>query len=250
MMTPENVKAALDSAEPLFERLFDSYEALPETVCECDSLGQCCPALPEMTALEALGLLRGLLAMPEAETEDMVKKLVTFYLATPVRTSACPLLKDGGCSIYERRMFACRAYGMWSAKMGKARTEESRAQKKALRAMWKKYGIDLPPGAVEHEMDYCRRMSVVGGGVFPDKKLLKLLTGICRLDLRLDGFEAQFSRLCHSDFSLFVAALVFGVKKAVLQKFAVIRELSSDGGETRLAKALEQINFRNIHTLR
>jgi hypothetical protein len=156
--------------------------------------------------------------------------------------TGCPFLNDGGCSIYKYRTFGCRAYGLWSQKLGNDRTAESRNQKKALGAMWKRFGVDLPPNVVEFEIDYCDKVDTISGEDVSDTALMDVLQQIYDLDQPLKELQAKFENEYHSDFSLLITALALGMKKAILEKFAVIKEIIQKGSEDRLKKTLEKIS--------
>ena len=242
MINAKDLHAVMPTAESLFERLQNLYGKMPETLCECDEPGVCCRFLPEMTALEALQWIRVIQEMPDPEATAVLKAFIAFYFTNPARISGCPFLKDGGCTIYPYRTFGCRAYGLWSQKMGNTRTRESRESKKALRQMWKKYGIDLPAESVEFEMDYCDKVKVKSGKPPKDSQTMKLLQNIYDLSKSLGDFQTRFEEEYHSDFSLLLASLLLGMRKALLEKFAVIKEIVQEGDETRLQKILEKVS--------
>lgn len=242
MITREELVSALQAAEPLFEKLQALYGRLPETRCNCEQPGVCCMFLPEMTTLEALNWIRLLLDLPDGELTEKLQKFVEFYLLNPVRLMGCPFLKDGGCTIYEKRTFGCRAYGSWSRKMGKRRTDESRKEKKALREMWKRFGIELPADIVEFEIDYCDKVETLSDSPPRDNQLMELLQQVYDLDATLGELQTKFENEYHSDFSLLISVLALGMKKALLEKFAVVKEIVKQGTDTRLQKTLQKIS--------
>ena len=162
MITKEDLVSALKTVEPLFEKLDTVYARLPETRCDCDQPGTCCRFLPEMTTLEALRWTKVLLDLPDDELVEKIRKFVVFYFSNPVKITGCAFLNEGGCTIYPQRTFACCAYGIWSQKMGRNRTRESRKDKENLRAMWKRFGIELPKEIVDFEIDYCTHVESLG----------------------------------------------------------------------------------------
>ena len=108
--------------------------------------------------------------------------------------------------------------------------------------MWKKYGIDLPAESVEFEMDYCDKVKVKSGKPPKDSQTMKLLQNIYDLSKSLGDFQTRFEEEYHSDFSLLLASLLLGMRKALLEKFAVIKEIVQEGDETRLQKILEKVS--------
>jgi Fe-S-cluster containining protein len=242
MITKTDLISALQVAAPLFEKLQDLYRKMPETRCDCEEPGVCCRFLPEMTTLEALGWIRLLLELPDEALAQKLRKFVEFYFRNPAQFSGCPFLENGGCSVYEFRTFGCRAYGSWSQKLGKRRTQESRKEKKALRQMWKRFGIELPADIVEFEIDYCNKVETLSDSPPSDKDLMDLLQQIYDLDASLKELQEKFENEYHSDFSLLITSLALGMKKALLEKFAVVKEIVQDGTDTRLQKTLETIS--------
>ena len=242
MITGKDLEAALSKAKPLFVRLQDLYERLPETQCTCDEPGVCCMFLPEMTVLEALQWMERMQAMSEADLTSTLRRFVAFYLTNPARLTGCPFRDDGACSIYKYRTFGCRSYGLWSQEMGRSRTRESRSGKKALREMWKRYGIELPADTVEFEIDYCDKVQVRPGKPIDDEAIMDLLTQVYYLGKPLGNLQSQFEEAYHSDFSFLLTSLAFGMRKALLLKFAVIKEIVKEKTDTRLQQELEKVS--------
>lgn len=232
---------AVEAAEPLLQELQARYRRLPETRCHCDTPGVCCAFIPEMTALEALGWLRLIVERPDPQQAEILRRFVSFYLTNPVRHAGCPLLLDGRCTAYDQRTFACRAYGLWSRRLGRRRTSENREKKGELLRAWKRYGITLPPDRVVSEMDYCEQVRCGSDDPLDDDALIACLESVYSLSCRLDGLQQRFESEYHSDFSFMMAVFTLGPKKAVLGKFAVIKEMVRSGGERRLAKMLEMV---------
>jgi len=176
--------------------------------------------------------------MSDPELSFLLRDFVAFYLTNPARLSGCPFKDEGTCSIYGYRTFGCRAYGLWSQKMGRVRTEESRANKRALRDMWQRYGVKLPVGVVEYERDYCDEVEIRSGESLGDDGIINLLEKVYELDKNLSGLQRRFEDEYHSDFSFLMTSLALGMRKAVLLKFAVIKEMVQEGTDTRLQKVL------------
>jgi hypothetical protein len=64
------------------------------------------------------------------------------------------------------------------------------------------------------------------------------LQKIYKLDAKQAELRMEFENDYHSDFSLLLAALSLGYKKAVLGKFAVIKEIVQQRSEERLQQML------------
>jgi len=234
MIATGDLKTAINKATPMLESLQRLYQRLPETGCQCEQPGVCCAFLPEMTWLEAVqwtGLIQKMTADARAK---ILQKFLEFYLTNPIRPNGCPFLENGACGIYELRPFACRAYGLWSPEFGKVRTQKSRQDRKALRQMWQKFGLELPPQTVEFEIDYCDRVRCAAEKSMSDSQLMDILQQIYELDQALAELQSKFETEYHSDFSFLIASLALGYRKAVLGKFAVIKEMVQQGTEERL----------------
>lgn len=242
MLTIEDVLQALQRGRKSFDALQAAYERLPDTRCNCGTPGVCCRFMPEMTLLEALQWIDAAARMPAGKREALLRRFVSFYLATPLRQEGCPFLKEGGCSIYPRRPFACRAYGLWSAAAGQARTRQHRGGKKKLIRSWRRLGIRVPEDAVPLEPDYCTQVESVRQPPPSDRYLMEVLERVYALDTPLARWRDRFEQQVHSDFSYLVAALSMGARKAVLAKMAVIQELAEKGTGRRLEKHLSRLD--------
>jgi Fe-S-cluster containining protein len=242
MITIEEINAAINEAKPLFLELQQLYNRLPETGCQCEQPGVCCEFLPEMTWLEALQWIDLIQQMPDDVREKILQTFLEFYLTNPIRSDGCPFLRNGACGNYESRPFACRAYGLWSFEYGTARTHESRQDRKALRQIWHNFGLELPAQTVESEIDYCDKVYCTAENLISDSQLMDILQQVYGLDQGLAELQAQFEAEYHSDFSFLMAALALGYRKAVLGKFAVIKEIVQQGTEERLGQMLGRAN--------
>jgi Fe-S-cluster containining protein len=228
-------------ANPLYRELHVIYRNLPGTECHCERAGICCVFLPEMTCIEALQWFNIIQRMPARQKASTFQRFVEFYLTNPIRSSSCSFLADGACSIYEFRTFACRAYGMWSRKFGDTRTRESREDRKTLVQRWKQFGVSLPAVMVESEIEYCDKVRCLSEKPLSDAQLMDILQRVYGLDQLLPELRQKFEQDYHSDFSFWVACLVFGQRKAVLGKFAVIKEIVQQGTDERLQAMLEKV---------
>jgi Fe-S-cluster containining protein len=234
MIATSDLKTAINKATPMLKSLQRLYRRLPETRCQCKQPGVCCAFLPEMTWIEAVQWTGLLQEMPADARIKILQKFLEFYLTNPIRPAGCPFLENGACGIYELRPFACRAYGLWSPEFGKVRTRKSRQDRKALLQMWRKFGLELPPQTVEFEIDYCGKVDCAAEKSMSDNQLMDILKNIYALDRALPELQSKFEAEYHSDFSLLIASLALGYRKAVLGKFAVIKEMVQQGTEQRL----------------
>jgi Fe-S-cluster containining protein len=242
MITANDVAAAMPMAERLFPRLQQMYLQLPETRCECREPGACCLFLPEMTVLEALQWIRLMRDAGDSAFTDFLRRFVRFYLTNPVRLTGCPFMIDGLCTIYAHRTFGCRAYGLWSQKIGIEKTRENRRAKRALLQIWKRFGLELPPECVTFEMDYCDKVRTPSGKNIKDHRLMDFLSQIYMLGKDLGDLQNRFEAEYHSDFSFLLTTFVFGMKESLLLKFAVIKESVQSGTDKRLQQALETVS--------
>ena len=125
--------------------------------------------------------------------------------------------------------------------MGQERTQLSRAGKMKLVKMWQRYGIEMAPEAIANEMDYCDQVGCKSGLRISDKRLMAVLQEIYLIDKELAVLQTKFENEYYSDFSFLITSLALSTKKAVLGKFAVIKELSLSGTDKRLQNLLSQI---------
>ena len=249
MIPPAELARALSAAAPRFETLESLYRRLPDTRCECDTPGRCCVFLPEMTLVEALAWIRHISEFDAPRRIELIRRFAAYFLTNPVRFPGCPFRQEGRCGVYPRRSFACRAYGIWRREAGAERTRRSRADKRRLKGMWRRHGIELPEDPAAREIDYCGNVRVIGRRPAGDRQLMAVLEEIYNLDNGFGALRACFEGGCHSDFSFFITALVLGQRQAVLGKFAVIKELVQQDGETRLQKLLRRVDARALEVI-
>jgi Fe-S-cluster containining protein len=249
MIAISDLDTAILKAKPLFESLQRLYQRLPETDCQCEQPGVCCAFLPEMTWMEALQWAGLIQEMPGDARTKTLQKFLGFYLTSPFRPAGCPFLENGACGIYELRPFACRAYGLWTPEFGKVRTQKSRQDRKALLQLWQKFGLELPPQTVEFEIDYCDQVRCTTEKPMSDSQLMDILQQIYELDQSLAELQTKFEAEYHSDFSFLIASLALGYRKAVLGKFAVIKEMVQQGTEERLEQMLGRATAEVLSSL-
>jgi Fe-S-cluster containining protein len=240
-MTPEDVKMALDRAGPSLDELEACYRLLPETTCGCMTAGMCCTFLPEITFTEALQWMIVIDRWPVRQRTDQIRKFLDYYFTSPVRHKGCSFLEAGRCSVYAHRPFACRAYGLWSMETGRARTEGNRQSRNELICQWRRYGVELPAEMVQFEMDYCLEVRCQTPAAATDEGLMAVLAKIYALDRRFGPLSADFENRCNSDFSFLLACLVLGDRKAILGKFAVVKDIVRGQPCGRLESILNQL---------
>lgn len=246
MISNTEIHEAVLKAQPALDKIHYLYQKLPETTCTCEEPGRCCAFLPEMTLMEALQWIHVMQQIPGTERVALNRKFAEFYLTNPVRHIGCPFLSKGHCGIYEYRTFACRAYGLWSQSLGRERTQQSRKGTILLVKMWQRYGIEIATEAVAEEMDYCDRVGCQSGLKITDNQLMAILQEIYFLDNELSGLHIKFENEYHSDFSFLITSLALGTKKAILGKFAVIKELCREGSDKRLQYFLSRIESGGV----
>ncbi len=108
--------------------------------------------------------------------------------------------------------------------------------------MWKRYGIELPAHTVEFEINYCDKVQVRSGKPVDDEAIMDLLTQVYHMGKPLGHLQGQFEEVYHSDFSFLLTSLAFGMRKALLLKFAVIKEIVQEKTDTRLQQELEKVS--------
>lgn len=241
MITTQDLIVAIKQEKSLFIELQILYRQLPATECRCRQPGMCCTYIPQMTLLEALQWVNIIMKMPDTQKRDIIKQFMTFYLTNPVQHTGCPFLQKNACGIYDYRTFACRAYGLWSRQVGDDRTQKSRQERKTLLDMWKRFGLELPPEAVQFEIDYCHQVRCISRSVISDDQLIDILEKVYQLDLNFPELQKKFEGEYHSDFSFLMTSLVLSPRKAVLGKYAVIKEIVTQGSMRRLENLLDHV---------
>jgi hypothetical protein len=107
--------------------------------------------------------------------------------------------------------------------------------------MWQKFGLELPPEQVEFEIDYCDKVRCAADVAMSDSQLMDILQKIYGLDQSLPELQTKFEGEYHSDFSFLIASLVLGYRKAVLGKFAVVKEIVQHGTDERLQQMIVKV---------
>jgi Fe-S-cluster containining protein len=246
MIKPEDLLRSLETAAPVWVHLQACYGLLAETDCGCSHPGVCCRFLPEITFAEALQWLEVLRGLPPTRREVTIRRFIEFYATCPLHSGGCPFLNEGRCSVYPQRPFACRAYGLWSPEAGRRRTLENRASRDALIRQWKRYGVDLPAEKAQVEMDYCEEVGRRPSGEASDEALMEVLAKVYDLDRSFQTLSIQFENHYHSDFSFLLAGMLLGDRKAVLGKFAVIKDLARQQPNGRLEALLNQARLERL----
>ena len=106
--------------------------------------------------------------------------------------------------------------------------------------MWSNFGLELPTQTVEFEIDYCERVRCAADKSISDSQLMEILQHIYGLDQALAELQSKFEAEYHSDFSFLMTSLALGYRKAVLGKFAVIKEMVQQGTTERLGQMLDK----------
>ena len=242
VISAKEIRLSIKTAKPHLQKLDTLYRLLPKTRCRCDQPGECCLFLPQMSWMEVLRWVDFILELPMGQRDFLFGRFLEFYLTNPARQSHCPFLNGGGCGIYDLRPFACRAYGLWSPKLGQSFTHLNRKEKKAFLDMWRRYDIDLPEAAFTYELDYCRQVTVVEGEPLSDSELMQILSQLHKLDDLQPELKYRFENGYQSDISVLIASLAWGPLKASLNKYAVIKDLVQKGSNARLIRLMAKKN--------
>jgi Fe-S-cluster containining protein len=245
-MTPAELKTALAAAGPSFAVLEAYYRLLPDTACDCITPGKCCIFSPEMTFIEALQLMHLIQRLPMPQRADQIRKFLEYYFSSPVRHKGCSFLEAERCGVYAHRPFACRAYGLWSLETGRTRTRRNRQSRNELIGQWKRFGVDLPAETVRFEMDYCSDVRSHGPNAPTDEELLEVLSKIYELDRKFDPLSLDFENRYNSDFSFLLASMLLGDRKAILGKFAVVKDIVRRQPRGRLESLLNQVRPERV----
>lgn len=101
------------------KQLKEIYEELPATKClncptKCGVEADCCKVFsPPMFLIEFLGAMEIISEKTKEEQDELVIQCFDSYL-DPSHKKKCVLLEETFCSIYEKRPFACRMFGLYS----------------------------------------------------------------------------------------------------------------------------------------
>ena len=218
--------------------LMEAYACLPHTRCRRQTY--CCSLLPEMSLLEALSAIQGLLEMKSEQRSCMSKRLIRYFLLNPVEILKCPFLESNSCLIYPERFFGCRAYGLWSKKHYRKKAEQSRQAKTLYQRQWQRLGVSLPQEVVDFNVDYCPYVEWDGNTEVDDTFLLNTFDTIETLSEQLLPWHNTFHHQYFSDLSFLLASISFGLQRAVQLKFEVVRHVLLTGDKGRVDQLIDK----------
>lgn len=239
MLAKDVISTMLKNCRPQLQQLKALYGLLPSTRCRRQTY--CCSMLPEMTLVEALGAIQRLVDMPPLIRQPVIQQIIRYFFINPAKITVCPFLNNQDCQIYEDRFFGCRAYGLWSREYYEKLSAFSREVKKNLQQQWKTLGITLPKTVIDFQVPYCPLVKTKDHIDIDDKMLLKISDEIERLSQHYSKWHYLFKQQYFSDLSFLLAALLFGLKRALQLKFSVVRDWMMTGDETQLTIIVEHL---------
>ena len=234
-----DLEVSIKLAEKLQPQLDSIRDRLPNTT--CDRRAECCALLPEMTLVEASGIMK-ILDLPRRKDQNaLLGKIMEYYFLNAVMIKGCPFLNQGACLVYLDRPFGCRAYGLWSAGHYRRRQEGALAGKKAVHRSWEQLGIVLPKAVTNFSPPYCRSVKPLPGADLDDQRLASLGSEIQALDRNLAGQAQEFSKRYYNDLSFLVTAGLIGYDAALRNKVAIVKEYLATGTSPGLKYLMEKI---------
>lgn len=147
--------AAMHGEWPWFRHLFGAYTFLDATLCDelkrsarnpaCRSgCGECCSQPIPLTAAEALGIRHYLAKLPAGDRPFLTPK----ESGTIKVTWTCLFLRDGLCTVYPVRPFACRRYLVFTKPCARGedpiRTRPQDVHRPSERALLQALNMTLP----------------------------------------------------------------------------------------------------------
>ena len=239
MLSKDVISTMLKNCRHQLQQLEELYNCLPSTTCRRQT--HCCSMLPEMTFVEALGAIQRLVDMPPIIRQPVIQQIIRYFFINPAKITACPFLNNQNCRIYEDRFFCCRAYGLWSPEYYGKISALSREAKNNLQQQWKALGITLPKTVINFQVPYCLFVKTKDNIEIDDKMLLKISDEIERLSQHYSQWHQLFRQEYFSDLSFLLAALLFGLKRALQIKFSVVRDWIMTGDGTKLNIIVEEL---------
>ena len=229
---------ALGQARKMAPELGRALSAVPPT--ECGRRADCCALLPQMSLLEAALLVDAAAKLRQDARVQIEVRLVEYFLLNAARIMGCPFLEQGGCLLYERRPFGCRAYGLWSPAEYNRQADGVAAGWRAVQKAWQDLGVTLPRAVTGHRLEYCRLVRPVEGKSIDDRGLKKIGTAIQTLDRKLGPPTRAFTNNFMNDLSFLTAAAVSGPESALRNKAAAVREYLDQGRSPSLDFVLDR----------
>ncbi len=224
---------------PAAVELHRVYRRLPLTT--CDRHGLCCGLLPPLLPVEMLCYLGEMPRREPGQAAGEAAALTAHFLGNAARRLPCPWARSGSCAIYDRRFFACRAYGLWSPAAYHERRRAAEQGAAAVVAAWRRMGVELPAQVLAPGPEYCRRLALAGGDDVDDD-------GLEALEQRLGGLGADLpvrEELAGfgGDLSFLVAALSLGPEQALKAKVEFTKAVLA-GREEQAAGMMEEARRR------
>ena len=233
---------------PDFPELTELFSRLPSTTCQ--RRNTCCQLLPDMGFAEAVLVLRAIRNQDPETGTSLCRNLLAHFLTNAVTITACPFFTGDGCHIYTHRMFGCRAYGIWPAATHAARAATDRAGRDGLAEQWMALGIRLPESVTGFSPGYCTDCTP---HTDLESNALSALVDAVETDIRqlsiasFGEWEGVFRSQFGGDLSFLVATALFGMKRAVQEKFLVTREWVETGASARLSRLLPAADSFHRH---
>ena len=236
---PEILIAVDDEVRELETELAALFDRIPST--DCRRRAECCRLLPQMSLIEASYAVNGLIALEESLQERTYQKLTEYFLVNAARINACPFLDQGGCLVYNRRAFGCRAYGLWSPAAYAPKRKAAQQAQAVVAQAWAGLGIRLPESVTSHHLPYCDQVKSQNGSTVTDQDLNEVEQGIRTLDRRLAPHSARFAAECQNDLSFAIVVEQMRLQPALRAKVAVTRELTTAGNSPTLDRLLDEL---------
>ena len=206
---------------------------------DCRRRAECCRLLPHMSLMEAAYAINGLIALEKSTQKRAWLKLTEYFLVNAARITACPFLDQGGCLIYNRRAFGCRAYGLWSPNAYATKQKDAQQAQAVVAQAWAGLGIQLPKSVTSHSLPYCNQVTPQDGLAITDQDLNAIERDIRALDRRLAPHSKRFAAEFQNDLSFAIVVGQMGLQPALRAKVAVTRELTTTGKSLTLDRLLD-----------
>ena len=237
--SPRIIKELLKTSDQQIKALKETYALLPVT--RCRRKIHCCSMLPEMTLVEALPVMRRLGEMANDMRKRLIQRIIEYFFLNPVEITSCPFLEGQECLIYPDRFFGCRSYGLWSRSYYETIAARDRKAKKHFQEQWKRLGVCLPKKVVDFKVPYCPYVETNDPAGIDDKMLLQASDTIEAISAGFSDRHQSFAQRYFSDLSFLLSALMFGYKKAVQMKFALVREIVHTNNRTKLDIIIQEV---------
>lgn len=249
-LTKEYLKKGIEFAEinGSFKTLENIYKRIPKT--KCKKCSKCCKENPGATFSEFLNFFRSFSKLPN--NKELINNIVRTNLSGLVTNTKCSFLNKDLCTIYDKRPFSCRIFGLESEKaFNKNFIYTDLVNENLIRTFREVYNIKI---IKKDKLNYCDNVTVIDKININDYDIENLNLRLSKLEFKfykkgfplnkeyLDSYEAYIIYLIAEE-------LGFNYKSWGDLRIKVSKELQDNQLSTTLEEFIDKISNYNFKFL-